>query len=43
MSFGTKDILLSYDVMSGSDIMPCIKISKPLVVYRFLGTCFVME
>ena len=26
---------LSYDVASGSEIMPCNKIDKPLVVYRF--------
>ena len=26
---------LSYDVASGSEITPCIKIDKPLVVYRF--------
>ena len=29
--------ILSYDVMSGSEITPCIKIDKPLVVYRFTG------
>ena len=28
---------LSYDVSSGSEMMPCNKIYKPLVVYRFLG------
>ena len=28
---------LSYDFVSGSDIMPCNKIDKPLWVYRFLG------
>ena len=28
---------LSYDVESGSKIMPCNKIDRPLVVYRFLG------
>ena len=28
-------LTLSYDVVSGSDIMPCIKIYKPLVVCRF--------
>ena len=43
MIFGTKDILLSYDVLSGSDIMPCIKIGKPLVVYRFLAISNVMK
>ena len=26
---------LSHDVAFGSDIMPCNKIDKPLVVYRF--------
>ena len=29
--------LLSYDVASGSEITPCNKIDKPLVVYRFSG------
>ena len=28
---------LSYDVASGSEITPCNKIGKPLVVYRFTG------
>ena len=28
---------LSYDVASGSEITPCNKICKPLVVYRFTG------
>ena len=28
---------LSYDVASGSEITPCNKIDKPLVVYRSLG------
>ena len=28
----------SYDVASGSEIKPCNKIDKPLVVYRFLET-----
>ena len=28
---------LSYDVPSGSEITPCNKIDKPLVVYRFMG------
>ena len=31
---------LSYDVASGSEIKPCIKIDKPLVVYRFSGNVF---
>ena len=29
------DIYLSHDVLSRNDIMPCNKINKPLVVYRF--------
>ena len=29
--------LLSHDVASGSEITPCNKIDKPLVVYRFSG------
>ena len=29
--------ILSYDVASGSEITPCNKICKPLVVYRFTG------
>ena len=28
---------LSYDVASGSQITPCNKIDKPLMVYRFTG------
>ena len=28
---------LSYDVASESEITPCNKIDKPLVVYRFTG------
>ena len=31
---------LSYDVASGSEITPCNKIDKPLVVYRFTGNVF---
>ena len=30
-------LTLSYDVASGSEITPCNKICKPLVVYRFTG------
>ena len=30
--------ILSYDVASGSEITPCNKIDKPLVVYRFTGS-----
>ena len=33
----TRKFDLSYDVASGSEIRPCNKIDKPLVVYRFLG------
>ena len=29
--------MISYDVTSESEITPCIKIDKPLVVYRFCG------
>ena len=28
---------LSYDVASGSEITPCNKFDKPIVVYRFTG------
>ena len=28
---------LSYDAASGSEITPCNKIDKPLVVYRIMG------
>ena len=31
------DSTLSYDVASGNEITPCIKIHKPLVVYMFSG------
>ena len=31
------NVLLSYDVASGSEITSCNKICKPLVVYRFSG------
>ena len=30
-------MFLSYDVAPGSEITPCNKIDKPLVVYRFTG------
>ena len=30
-----KYSVLSHDVASGSDIMPCNEIDKPQVVYRF--------
>ena len=32
-----KYVLLSYDITSGSEIKPCNKNDKPLVVYRFTG------
>ena len=32
-----RETLLSHDVASGSEITPCNKIDKPLVVYRFTG------
>ena len=31
------ETILSHDVASGSEITPCIKIDKPLVIYRFSG------
>ena len=31
------NLCLSYDVASGSEITPCNKICKPLVVYRLTG------
>ena len=31
------NINLSHDVAAGSEIKPCNKIDKPLVVYRFSG------
>ena len=37
MSLSYDKMYLSYDVSSGSEITPCNKIDKPLVVYRFLG------
>ena len=36
-SHATAKMNLSYDVASGSEITPCNKIDKPLVVYRFTG------
>ena len=33
----TLETDLSHDVVSESDITPCNKICKPLVVYRFTG------
>ena len=32
-----KSIYQSYDTASGSEITPCNKIDKPLVVYRLTG------
>ena len=34
----SRYLSLSYDVASGSEITPCNKIDKSLVVYRFTGT-----
>ena len=31
------ELHLSYDVASGSEITPCNKIDKPLVIYRLTG------
>ena len=30
---------LSHDIVSGSGILPCFKIDKPLVVYIFVTLC----
>ena len=35
--FCIHNLILSYDVASGSEITPCNKIDKPLVVYKFTG------
>ena len=32
-----RKFMLSYDVASESEITPCVKIYKPLVVYSFTG------
>ena len=37
IEFVALKVELSYDVASGSEITPCNKIDKPLVVYRFTG------
>ena len=37
MSGHEKYVRLSHDVASGSEITPCNKICKPLVVYQFTG------
>ena len=37
IQFSVRCIPLSYDDASGSEITPCNKNDKPLVVYRFLG------
>ena len=34
-TYTRTDVNLSYDIASESEITPCIKIDKPLVVYRF--------
>ena len=36
-NFSGNNNILSYDVASESEITPCIKIDKPLVVYRLTG------
>ena len=28
-----------YDIMYGNDITPCIKVDKPLIVYRLVTLC----
>ena len=38
LDLNAQDTILSHEVVSGSDIMPCNKMDKRLVVYRF---CFV--
>ena len=38
--YGRNRILLLNDVASGSEIAPCNKIDKPLVVYRFFGNFY---
>ena len=35
--FYLPKIIVSYDLASESEITPCNKIDKPLVVYRFTG------
>ena len=35
INWNTENNVLSHDIASGSDITPCEKIDKPLVVYRF--------
>ena len=37
LNYSISNTLLSYGVASGSEITPCNKICKPLVVYRFSG------
>ena len=37
LSLSLGIFILSYDVVSVSEITPCNKFNKPLVVYRFLG------
>ena len=37
MKANLPEIILPYAVESGSEISPCIKFDKPLVVYRFSG------
>ena len=42
-TIGMLEKLLPYGVMSRSEITPCIKIDKPLVVYRFSGNVTCMK
>ena len=35
--YNVYEIILSYDFASGSEITPCNKVHKPLVVYRCSG------
>ena len=45
-NFPTVELLnlyLSYDMASENEITPCIKIDKPLVVYRFSGNVTCMK
>ena len=32
-----RELILSYEIASGSEITPCNKIDKPLAVYGFFG------
>ena len=43
ISFCLVHVYLSYDVASGSEIKPCNKIDKPLVIHRFRGNVMMVE